>query len=277
MITHIRSSLIGIVIGSIATWLVVCRHSQQGPLRVGAKPAPIKLGWSSSGSASRVSSGEATLRARVWFENGACYLLEPVSSLEAWNSGQSPTSSSPPAFRVTDQSFQAREWLLKTANGGVSRIVGHMTRVAEGPSWLLGEFDRVDEVVLDDAIETSWDKLERNAAGYHQKAIKVLGTIGRHPQLPHLYLYPNEDAWKSRSHEKALMLERTFVPHDDSSFELLGSDGVAVAIEGVYRRPFRDDGEAPSGSLTVLHRIIARPTGNDAPPPTEAKPTPAKP
>ena len=253
---HLRSFLIGVVFGAIATWTFVLKPSSPKTLLVTPKGDSRKLDWATIDLAKQIQSGESSLQARVWCENGACYLLEPKTSLETWSNGQSPTASSPPAFRVTDASFYTREWLLKSSNGGVCIISGHMTQVADGPSWLLGEFDRVDDATLNSGLEAKWPDLERTAARYHEKVIRIAGRIGKHPQLAHLYLYPDEDTWKARSHDKALMLERTFVLHDDSNFSLLDTDGADVVLEGVYRRPFRDDGEAPVGTLTILHRAI---------------------
>lgn len=257
MILNMRSLVLGAAVGAVATWLIVDRSSDSQTLRVPAKMKYQKIKWEEIDYAKPSLTGPTQVQARVWFENGACYLLDPKTSLVAWKNGQDPTSSSPPAFRVTDESFHTREWLLKSCNGGVSTLSGHVVQMPDRPIWLLGEFDQVDAVALDSGLEVKWTDLESNESGYHDKVIRVEGRVGRHPQLSHLYIYPDESSWKNRSHNKALMLERKFVPHDDSNFVLLDTDGVAVIVEGVYRRPFRDDGEAPFGALTILHRVNA--------------------
>lgn len=246
----------GLLIGAVATWFIVALTSNPSPLRLSERVDYRKLEWVTINAAEQVHSGDVTLQARIWNHNGAYYLIEPKELTDGLKDGDSPVYASPPAFRVSDESFLTREWLLKSSNGGVVAISGHLIQVPERPSWLLGDFDRVDAVTLDNGIDVTWSDLESSSENYHEKVVRIAGRIGRHPTLSHLYLYRDEDSWRARSVDKALMLGRKFVPHEDSNYMLLDRDGVEVVVEGVFQRPFRDNGEAPAGAITILHRII---------------------
>jgi hypothetical protein len=258
MISKICLIMIGSVIGAVSTWFII--GSAESPLDAPGKQSNsyTVISWGDQKDGRQQIADTVQIQARVWIANGSYFLLDPTTTEEGIMVGEDPLIANPQAYGISDQLRPQIDWTMKSCNGGIVTLSGLLDRTSRKLSWLLGDFTRVDHIDFERGLSVDLNMIEKNAAHYHDKVIRIAGRVTTQPFLSGLALSVESSTKVVQEPLKLLSLAPVYAPHDDSNFSALEHVGANCIVEGVYAQPFRGTPEMLLGSIMIVHRVINR-------------------